>query len=107
MTLKNGDTIELICFVAYIKYQIDQRPTFPLLSKATRQVVMAVDTVAMVSYIYYGKSVVQVLSPRRKVWVWDSDLGFDMLSHYSGTAGMHYQIPLFNNARCALFNNGI
>ena len=61
------------------------------------------DIVAMVSYIYYGKSVVQVLSPRGKVWVWG--LGLNMPSRY--LAGVHYQIPLFNNARRALFNNGI
>ena len=40
------------------------------------------DIVAMVSYIYYGKSVVQVLSPRGKVWVWG--LGLNMPSLYSG-----------------------
>ena len=62
MTLTNGDTIELICFVTHIKYQIDQRRTFPRLSKAMWPVVMAMDIVAMVSYIYYGKLMVQVLS---------------------------------------------
>ena len=33
MTLRNGDTIELICFVTHIKYQIDQRRTFPSFRK--------------------------------------------------------------------------
>ena len=51
---------------------------------ATWPVVMAMDIVAMVSYIYYGKSVVQVLSPRGKVWVWDSGVGLNMPSSYSG-----------------------
>ena len=82
MTLRNCDTTELICFVTRIKYQIDHRRTFPRLSKATWPVVMAMDIVAMVSYIYYGKSVVQVLSPRGKVWVWG--LGLNMPSRYSG-----------------------
>ena len=65
------------------------------------------DIVAMVSYIYYGKSVVQVLSPRGKVWVWD--LGLNMPSRYSGRAciikslclimhGVHYLTMGFNNA---------
>ena len=40
------------------------------------------DIVAMVSYIYHGKSVVQVLSPRGKVW--DSGVGLNMPSRYSG-----------------------
>ena len=57
MTLRNVGTIELICFVTHIKYQIDQRQTLPHLSKAMLPVVMAMDIVAMVSYIYYGKSV--------------------------------------------------
>ena len=61
------------------------------------------DIVVMVSYIYYGKSVVQVLSPRGKVWVWG--LGLNMPSRYSG--GRALSNPLFNNARRALFNNGI
>ena len=80
--LRNCDTIELICFVTHIKHQIDHRRTFPRLSKATWPVVMAVDIVAMVTYIYYGKSVVRVLSPRGKVWVWG--LGLNMPSRYSG-----------------------
>ena len=84
MTLRNGDTVELIFFVTHIKNQIDQRRTFPRLSKATWPVVMAMDIVAMVSYPYYGKSVVQVLSPGGKVWVWDSGLGLNMPSRHSG-----------------------
>ena len=52
MILTNGDTVELICFVTHIKYQIGQRRTFPRLSKAMWPVVMAMDIVAMVSYIY-------------------------------------------------------
>ena len=81
VTLRNGDTIELICFVTHITYQIDQNRTFSRLSsKATWPVVMAMDIVAMVSYIYYGKSVVQVLSPRGKVW----GLGLNIPSCYSG-----------------------
>ena len=82
MSIRNGDTIELICFVTHIKYQINQRRTFPRISKATWPVVMAMDIVTMVSYIYYGKSMVQVLSPRRKVW--DSGLELKMPSRYSG-----------------------
>ena len=82
MTLRNCDTTELICFVTHISYQTDHRRTFPRLSKATWPVVMAMDIVAMVLYIYYGKSVVQVLSPRGKVWVWG--LGLNMPSRYSG-----------------------
>ena len=66
------------------KYQINQRRTFPYLSKATWPVVMAMDIVAMVSNIYYDKSMVQVLSPRGKVWVRDSGLGLNMPSRYSG-----------------------
>ena len=58
--------------------------TLRCLSKATWPVVMAMDIVAMVSYIYYGKSVVQVLSPRGKVWGWDSGLGLNMPSCFSG-----------------------
>ena len=46
------------------------------------------DIVAMVSYIYYGKSVVQVLSPRGKVWVWDPGLGLNMPSRYSGGSAL-------------------
>ena len=86
MTLRNGDTIELICFVtvAHFKYQINLRRNFPRLSKATWPVVMAMDIVAMVSYVCYGKSVVQVLSPRGKVWVRDSRFGLNMPSRYSG-----------------------
>ena len=80
MTLRNGDTIELICFVTHMKYQIVESRTFPRLSKATWPVVMAMDIAAMVSFIYYGKSVVQVLSPWGKVWVWDSGLGLNMPS---------------------------
>ena len=82
--LRNSATIELICFVTHIKYQINERRISPCLSKATWPVVMAMDIVAMVSYIYYGKSVVQVLSPWRKVWDWDSSLGLNMPSRYSG-----------------------
>ena len=84
MTLRNGDTIELVCFVMHFKYQIEERRTFPRLLKATKPVVMAVDTVAMVSYTYHGKSVVQVLSPRGKIWDWDSGLGLNMPSRCSG-----------------------
>ena len=102
-TLRNDDTMELICFVTHIKCQIVKRRTFPHLSKVTWPVVMAMHIVAVVSYIYYGKSVIQVLSPRGKVW--DSGLGLIMPSRYSG--GRALSNPLFNNARCALFNNGI
>ena len=105
MTLRNGVTIELICFVTHIKYQIIKRRPLPRLSKATWLVVMAMDIVAMVSYRYYGKLVVQVLSPRGKVWVWDSGLGLNMPSRYSGERALSN--PLFNNARRASINNGI
>ena len=57
MTIRNDDTIELMWFVTNIKYQINQRRTFPRLSKATWPGVMAMDIVAVISYIYYGKSV--------------------------------------------------
>ena len=67
---------------------------------------MAMDIVAMLSYIYYCKSVVQVRSPRGKVWGWNSGLGLNMPSRYI-LAGVHYQISLFNNARRAFFNYGI
>ena len=71
---------------------------------------MAIDIVAMVSYIYYGKSVVQVLSARRKIWVWDLGLGLNMPSRFSGgralpnpffltMRGVHYLTMGFNNAR--------
>ena len=54
------------------------------------------DIVAMISYIYHGKSVIQVLSPRGKVWVCDSGLELNMPSRYSGGRaltnlfGVHY-----------------
>ena len=57
---------------------------------------MAMNIVAMVSYIYCGKSVFQALSPRGEVWVWGPGLGLDMPSRTFG--GRHYQIPPFNNA---------
>ena len=106
MTLRNGDTIELIWFVTHIKYQIIWKRTFPGLSKATWPVVLAMEIVIMVTYIYeyYGKSVVQVLSPRGKVWVWDSGLGLHLAAIL---VGVHYQISLFNNAWRVLFNNVI
>ena len=71
----NSNTIELICFVTQLKYMAN----FSRLSKATWLVIMAIGAmnriVAMVSYIYCGKSVVQVLSLRGEAWVshsWDS-----------------------------------
>ena len=105
MTIRNGDIIELICFVKHMKYRIVKRHTLCHLSKATWPVVMALDIVAIVSQIYYGKSVVQVLSPRGNVWIWDLGLGLNMPSAI--LAGVHYQIPLFNDTRRALFNNEI
>ena len=66
---------------------------------------MAMDTVAMVSYIYYGKSVVQVLSLRGKflalVLVFGIEYALLLLWRDSGL-GLN-----MNNARRALFNNGI
>ena len=63
-----------------IKYEIGDRQTFPHLPKALWPVVMAVNIVAILSHIYCGKSVVQVLSPRGEVCVWGMSLGLDMLS---------------------------
>ena len=69
MTLRNDDTIEFKCFVMHMKYRIEYRQTFLRLSRDTWPVVMAMDIVALVSYIYHGKSMVQVLSPGEKFGV--------------------------------------
>ena len=75
MTLRNIDAIELICFVTHSRYQIVKKGTFPPPFESHVAGGHGNGHVAMVSYIYYGTSVVQVLSPREKVGfgtrVWD------------------------------------
>ena len=110
MTLRNGNTIEYVCFVSHMAYEIDERQIYPRLSKATWPGVMAMNIAAMISYIYCGKSVFQALSPRGKVRVWGPDLGLDyalphfwwaciIKSHYLIMHSMHYLTMKVNNAR--------
>ena len=73
--------------------------------------VLTMDIMAMVSYIYYGKSVVQVLSPKGEVVGWGPGSGLDMPSLFwracitnSFRLIMHGvgMDPDFNNARVVM-----
>ena len=52
--------------------------------------------------IYNGKSMVQVLLPWGKVWIWSPGLGLDMPSRFSGGRASSNRFVLtmeFNNER--------